>query len=179
MSIKRLDSKLGSSLSQQKKSQGVDSDRFTLVEDIFGKSATKDTSSKAVKIKLSKTFQQMSSQYQKEIENFLKDHPTIKEKIEKISLSQGMFSPECEGANLTFRKVASYLSWTSLAKRDFSQTEPLEQERIYLEIQSIDKEENLKKIYEKYDQKRLNLHQQFLKESPNYFYRVFPEVYRL
>lgn len=147
------------------------------INDIFNHKPHEDKERRSAKLHLSNASKQISQEFRDGLRQFLKQNPEVGRQLHAITLpgDDGEASPSPQ---LLQRKVGAYLQWLTI--REQNENQPIgdeESEAPYRAINDAGKDDELRELFERGNTRREEIRDHRRKNSPNYYYLVYPETY--
>ncbi|SCC90683.1 hypothetical protein SCG7086_BY_00040 [Chlamydiales bacterium SCGC AG-110-P3] len=147
------------------------------INDIFNHKPREDKERRSARLHLSNASRQLSEEFRQNLQAFINRNPEVGKQLHRITL------PGDEGEvkaspQLLRRKVGVYLQWLKI--REKVSNEPIgdeESESPYQAIHRSNKDNELRQLFEQGDVRRAEISEHRRKNSPNYYYMVYPETY--
>ncbi len=118
------------------------------------------------------------SELHKDIKDFLSFNKELHSNLEEIELPENDYIYMHNKGQLTMRKMGAYLRWLEIKDKHGDEEFNKEFEGTpYDSIHNLNKDDEIKKIYEENEEHRKAIQQERSKEVPNYYYLVYPETY--
>ncbi|MCH1429447.1 MAG: hypothetical protein L7U87_01685 [Chlamydiales bacterium] len=167
---------LNSNASSYVKSQNVDIKKNDAIDDLFNNSSSEEEDSSSIKLRLSKTLQNLQDHLVDEVDDFLGKNPTIKQQLEEVELPSNEYTRYFDGADFTLRKLKSYMAWQNIDKMS-EQGTLVDETHPFKQIEKEGKDEEIKKIFNSYEAQIKEVNEKRRQNTPNYYYLFFPETY--
>lgn len=159
---------LSNAASRQSSAQRLDSEK--LIDDIFNnKSPTEEGT---VKLRLSHTATALYDELKDRVNTFLSKNKKLQAAVEKIPLPESKYSQTSPSADLNVRKLATYARWLKTPPQE-GQEVPAE----YKSVQEEQKDPEISELFNTHEEDRKAMEESRKKQSPNYFYLIYPETY--
>lgn len=143
-----------------------------VIGDIFNNRQENNEEKRHVKVCISQTSQLLANDLKKDFENFLGKNKEVAKLLKNIQIPENEYTCQAKNSDLSIRKIRSYLRWLQFKEKNKSP-----ENKTYLSIHELNKDEDIKAIFIKNDTKRKDIHANRCKNIPNYYYLVYPETY--
>ena len=170
----RVESKVGRDKVKDKDQKGHVLDglkKSDLMADIFNNNISERGEKRDARLNISRSSQALVEDFKRDVVEFLSHNKDVAKELKNVELSE-------DGAgNNDFpeRKMRLYIAW--LSGQGASKEGSLEEEDAFLAVHRLGKDKEIIAIYEDHERKVLSLRSSMIKNSPTYYYQVFPEAY--
>lgn len=145
--------------------------RSEMLADIFNNQESGKASGD-VKVRLSNASRRLGEALRSRVDAFLKENKAVGKDLQAIELPE-----ESRGSSkhLAVRRMGMYLQWLRIREGDDSELSEAEQP--FEQLRSHGKDEEMRGLFQQYDDERQAIREQHKKQAPNYYYMAYPETY--
>ncbi|MDF2549810.1 MAG: hypothetical protein K0S07_877 [Chlamydiales bacterium] len=144
-----------------------------LIEDLFNNRESQNEQS-PVKLRLSKSSRFLLANLKKNVDQFLDTNRSVAKEFDRIRETDVVLKKEYQN----LRKMSRYLQWLKIHEiTPETERRELESHPAFMKIHKEGKDGQIKEIFETYEKERQMLKDQQQRNSPNYYYLVYPATY--
>ena len=146
-----------------------------IIDDLFNNYNDPSDKKKDSRVRLSNTTKVIYARIREEVKKLLVDKQMAKA-INNIPIPENSYTLKAKDSALHMRKLYSYYSWLNINK-NLEEPFVTQDSQPFMELQALQKDKEIISIYENIESYHQVLQENRQKNTPNYYYNMYPEAY--